>query len=189
MPSLNKKRNCSRLDLPEHWNTAPIPISLKDPPRKARPRKIYCALLCHPYKRLFKKDTYVTVTYDPLISLVKHNSRDLGNKETRIVAPFWQLHVVAGPFALLSGAMSYAQFLVDITRSAPSKRKRAQELAEAFNVKCYTHTAEPPGGMDDYIQKNTPPEVHQTYQRAVIIRKAANEATKRRLESSKVSKK
>lgn len=153
MPKQQKKKA-----RPLRWHDTTVVSTLHAPAslRPFTPRGVYCALLGHAFEKKFKKDTYVFIAYDPILATIKHNSRTLFNKETRSVAPFWQLHVAIGPFKTVKSATACGQELVNCTRGCLSKRKRAFDLAVRYGVSCYSDQVQAPGGAEEYLRQHAP---------------------------------
>jgi hypothetical protein len=149
------------------WHTGPerrVRIKHADLNMYLPMRPIYCALMgqgpesvpAQTGKKSNGKMSYVFLSHDPILSTILHNQKLVYNRETRKVAPHWQLHGAAGPFKSLSSARACGQALVDHTRTKSSKRKVLRQLAAHFGVRLYTDTEHPPGGLKAYLEKHAP---------------------------------
>ena len=126
---------------------------------------VYCALIGCEFEGMFKKDTYVFVSHDPVRSTILFNNETVVNKDTRNVAPHWKLHGFVGPFAVVDSAWRCAAELVNTTRTRKSKRLRLRELATRYGVPCYTDAVRAPGGTRAYLAQHAPREVFDVYRR------------------------
>ncbi len=122
----------------------------------------YCALMGHPFEGLYKKDTYMFVSEEPLRTAVLHNRRAIHNKETRTVAPHWYLLLIVGPFPTVSAALTFGQHWVHNTRGAQSKLRRGIVLAKLWAIAYYVHK---PKRTRLYMMKRAPAAYARAYVR------------------------
>ncbi len=101
----------------------------------------YGALMGPPFEGQHKKEAYMFVSDNPVREVYVHNHQLVKNKDTRAVAPHWQLRVVVGPFAALDSALAFGRVWVHNTRGAPSKYRRGIALARAQGLRYFIKPA------------------------------------------------